>query len=59
MSKTSKVLVVDDEPDIVNSLRRILENKGFQTDAYVDPQKALEDFKPNFYDLIILDTKCE
>jgi DNA-binding response OmpR family regulator len=52
-----KVLVVDDEPDIAYSIRIILERKGFQTDTYVDPQKALEDFKPHFYDLIILDVR--
>ncbi len=55
--KTLKVLLVDDEPDIVYSVKRILEIRGFQTDTYVDPQKALEDFKPRFYDLIILDVR--
>ncbi|HYL67504.1 MAG TPA: response regulator [Nitrosopumilaceae archaeon] len=57
MNKTLKVLIVDDESDIANSIKKFLEGRGFQTDTYIDPQKALEDFKPNFYDLIILDIR--
>lgn len=52
-----KILVVDDEPDIAYSIQRVLEARGFQVDTYVDPQRALEEFKPNFYDLIILDIR--
>jgi CheY-like chemotaxis protein len=35
----------------------ILEDEGFSVDAFTDPLLALEYFKPNFYDLIILDIK--
>ncbi len=57
VSKTLKVLIVDDEPDIANTIKTFLEDRGFQTDAHIDPQKALEDFQPHFYDLIILDIR--
>ena len=30
-------------------------NNGFEVDAYNEPQKALSDFKPNIYDLLLID----
>ena len=53
----AKILVVDDEPDIVNSISMGLEREGFEVYSYTDPDKSLEEFKSNFYDLIILDIK--
>ncbi len=35
----------------------ILEDEGFSVDAFTDSLLALEYFKPNFYDLLILDIK--
>jgi len=32
-----------------------LTNNGFEVDAYNEPQKALSDFKPNIYDLLLID----
>jgi two-component system, OmpR family, response regulator ChvI len=32
-----------------------LERNGFVVDAFNDPRKAIEEFKPNFYDMLILD----
>ena len=52
-----KILVVDDEPDIVNSIKMGLERRGFDVDAYVDPIDALAHFKPSKYSLCILDIK--
>ena len=34
-----------------------LEKAGFMVDTYQDPIIALSEFKPNFYDLVILDIK--
>jgi DNA-binding response OmpR family regulator len=52
-----KILLVDDEKDILSSLKVGLTRNGFEVDAYNEPQKALADFKPNTYDLLILDSK--
>jgi DNA-binding response OmpR family regulator len=52
-----KLLLVDDDPDIVEVLRRGLKVKGLQVDAYTSPQQALGSFKPNVYDLAILDIR--
>jgi DNA-binding response OmpR family regulator len=55
MSK--RILVVDDEADTNTALHEILEQNGFIVDSYEDPFLALENFKPHFYDLLILDIK--
>ncbi len=55
MSK--RILIVDDEADINIVLREILESNGFTVDSFDNPRYALENFKPHFYDLLILDIK--
>ena len=55
MSK--KILVVNDEADINTTVRQVLENKGFKVDSYEDPCLALENFKPQYYDLVLIDSK--
>jgi DNA-binding response OmpR family regulator len=34
-----------------------LEHHGFNVDTFNDPQEALSNYKPGYYDLIILDIK--
>jgi DNA-binding NtrC family response regulator len=50
-------LVVDDELDICLMLKVVLENNGFIVDYYCNPILALNEFKSNFYDLIVIDIK--
>ena len=52
-----KVLVVDDEIDITLLIKEGLELKGFQIESYNDPQVALQEFKPSFYDLMLVDIR--
>lgn len=52
-----KILIVDDENDITSSIKIGLEKNGFDVGAYTDPQKALDDFKPDVYDLSIIDVR--
>ena len=49
------VLVIDDEPDLNLVIKIVLEGNGFRVDSFTDPLSALESFKANLYDLIILD----
>jgi DNA-binding response OmpR family regulator len=49
--------LVDDEPDIIYSIKRLLEDNEFVVDSYTDPTLALSNFKPGLYDLLILDIK--
>jgi DNA-binding response OmpR family regulator len=53
MSK--KILLVDDEPDIVTSVKARLEASGYQVVVAVDGQQALESARKEMPDLIILD----
>jgi DNA-binding response OmpR family regulator len=55
MSK--RILAVDDEPDVNITLHKVLEKNGFIVDSYENPFLALENFKPHYYDLLILDIK--
>ena len=55
MSK--RILVIDDEPDVNIILRKVLEKNGFIVDSYENPLLALDNFKPHYYDLLILDIK--
>ena len=55
MSK--RILVIDDEPDVNITLRKVLEKNGFIVDSYENPFLALDNFKPHYYDLLILAIK--
>ena len=48
-------MVIDDELDICIMLKVVLEQNGFLVNYYIRPIIALDEFKSNFYDLIILD----
>ena len=50
-----KILVVDNEPDITSLFKKVLIKEGFSVDVYNDPVYSLKNFKPHFYDLVILD----
>jgi two-component system, OmpR family, response regulator ChvI len=52
-----RVLLVDDEPDICLIYQMVLEDAGYQCSSYTDPVKALQQFRPNYYDLVLLDIK--
>jgi two-component system response regulator ChvI len=49
--------LIDDEPDIIYSIKKVLETDGFIVDSYSDPTLALSNFKPGLYDLLVLDIK--
>jgi len=55
--KEKRILIVDDEPDVNLALRIVLEDNNFIVDSFNDPLRALENFKADLYDLIILDIK--
>jgi CheY-like chemotaxis protein len=58
-----RILIVDDHPDIILTFKKGLEAENeyssgkifFQVYAYNDPLLALSEFKPNFYDLLLVD----
>ncbi len=52
-----RILVVDDEQDITQVLKRGLEQEGFLVDTYNDPRKALEEYEPGRYALLLIDIR--
>ena len=52
-----RILIVDDEPDITFTFKKILEENGFneQVDTYSEPLLALQNFRPGVYGLLIID----
>jgi DNA-binding response OmpR family regulator len=55
--RRKRILVVDDNSDIALTLRLGLENteESMQVNSYDNPVKTLVEFKPNFYDLVLVD----
>jgi DNA-binding response OmpR family regulator len=56
-SGKKRILIVDDEHDNSSIFKIGLEDAGFEVNAYSDPELALSAFKPDFYDLLILDIR--
>ena len=52
-----RILLVDDESDVISVFKMILEMNGYEVDAYTSPKTALENFKPDFYGLLLLDIR--
>jgi CheY-like chemotaxis protein len=50
-----RILLVDNDKDHLELFTMILENEGYSVDAYADPDTALSKFRPNYYDLALLD----
>jgi CheY-like chemotaxis protein len=55
MSNAVKVLVIDDEPVIVESVVRLCSSEGLDVDSALDAQEALKKIERNTYELIITD----
>jgi DNA-binding response OmpR family regulator len=59
---SKRILIVDDDPDITLTFKKGLEaenekssNLFFEVSTYNDPINALSEFKPNMYDLLLVD----
>jgi DNA-binding response OmpR family regulator len=55
---SSKLMTVDDESDMTFTLKVVLEQSGFSLDVFNDPIVALSNFKPDYYDFILLDVQA-
>jgi DNA-binding NtrC family response regulator len=57
MKQTQKILVVDDEEIVRESLYNWFEDEGYSVDTAIDALDALKQFEKGKYDLILLDMK--
>ena len=55
--KGKRIMVVDDESDLTLFYRMFFEYHGVEVDTFNDPREALSKYKPDYYDLIVLDIK--
>ena len=50
-----RILIVDDEPGIRQSLKGVFEDEGFTTDVVSSGEDCLRKFDEDSYDLVLLD----
>ena len=55
MNEKPKILIIEDDVDLVAAMKRILESKGFNVKIAYDPDEGKEELKKDEPDLIILD----
>ena len=50
-----KILIIEDEPDVVNAVKALLEAKGFEVSAAADGEEGLKKARATLPDLVLLD----
>jgi DNA-binding response OmpR family regulator len=51
----ASIMVVDDDPDVTYTFAHDLSIHGIKAERYSDPAFALAEFKPKYYDMIMID----
>ena len=57
MSEKKRILLIDNEEGLCRMMEQILLDHGYLARAYTSPQKAVEEFRPGAWDLVITDIK--
>lgn len=52
---STRVLVADDQPDVVQSLRLLLKTEGYETEAAASPREVLKALETRDFDLVLID----
>ncbi|MDQ3839532.1 MAG: response regulator [Thermoproteota archaeon] len=58
--KILKVMLIDDEPDMIVTYKSFLQSEGYSVDAFSNSEDALKHFTqvdPSYYDLVIMDIR--
>jgi CheY-like chemotaxis protein len=50
-----RTLIADDQPDVLEALRLLLKNEGFQTEAAQSPAAVLDKLQSHSFDLVLMD----
>jgi DNA-binding response OmpR family regulator len=56
-SNRKRILVVDDDSDIAYTFKKGLEIGCFDVEIFLNPVEALSHFKPNYFDLLLIDIR--
>ncbi len=54
-SSPPRILVADDQPDVLQALRLLLKNQGFMADAVTSPAAILSALEQKDYDVLLMD----
>lgn len=54
-----RILIVDDENDILEVLKLRINSAGYEVSGWTSPLKAIEEFKEKHFDLVLTDLKME
>src|SRR3989339_207647 len=57
MSDNARIIVVDDEPSVLESFKMILSIKNYNVDLFEDSTEALKTFAKGKYDVAFVDIK--
>ena len=55
MNKKTRIMVVDDEPLVGKSLKRLLGKAGYEVEAFTDSLIAVDALKDNHFDIVVTD----
>ena len=55
MTSAPRTLIADDQPDVLEALRLLLKNEGFQIEAVQSPAAVLDRLNREPYDLLLMD----
>jgi phosphoserine phosphatase RsbU/P len=50
-----RILIADDQPDVLNALRLLLKGQGYETEAVNSPGELLKSVSENEFDLLLMD----
>jgi len=54
-NSTARVLIADDQPDVLEALRLLLKSEGFQTEAVTSPARLLAALEARDFDAVLMD----
>src|SRR3972149_1004907 len=54
-ANSPRVLIADDQPEVVESLRLLLKGEGFQTEAVNSPAGVLRSIEARDFDVVLMD----
>ncbi len=52
---TTRIIVIDDDPELIDTLVALLESEGYEAEGFTEPQRALQALRVSPPDLLILD----
>jgi sigma-B regulation protein RsbU (phosphoserine phosphatase) len=55
LATPARILIADDQPDVLNALRLLLKTEGYETEAVTTPDQLLRSVQEREFDLVLMD----